>query len=74
MNKYVVTMATINKHKKVYNTLLIITYILFLPFVILEYLYVLLEKILNFISGIREKIVYGIFKILFKKDCRIEEE
>lgn len=74
MNKYVVTMATINKHKKVYNTLLIITYILFLPFVILEYLYELLEKILNFISGIREKIVYGIFKILFKKDCRIEEE
>lgn len=74
MSKYIVTMATINKHKKVYNTLLIITYIILFPFVILEYLNELLEKILNFISYLREKIVNGIFKILFKKDCRIEEE
>lgn len=74
MSKYIVTMATINKHKKVYNTLLIITYIILFPFVILEYLNELLEKILNFISYLREKIVDGIFKILFKKDCRIEEE
>lgn len=74
MSKYSVTIATINKHKKVYNTLLIITYIIFFPFVILEYLHELLEKILNFISYLREKIVDGIFKILFKKDCRIEEE
>ena len=74
MSKYIVTMATINKHKKVYNTLLIITYIILFPFVILEYLNELLEKILNFISYLREKIGDGIFKILFKKDCRIEEE
>lgn len=74
MSKYVVTIATINKHKKIYNILLIITYIIFFPFVILECLYGLLGKILNFISGIREKIIYEIFKILFKKDCRFEEE
>lgn len=74
MNKYIVTMATINKHKKVYNALLIITYIIFFPFVVLECLYDLFGKILSFISELREKIVYGLIKILFRKDCKIRSD
>lgn len=74
MKKYIVTKQTCDKHKIALKTLFFITYIIFFPFVILSYIYDLLEIILEFVTKLRNKIVYGIFKILFKKDCRIEEE
>lgn len=72
--KYIVTTKVCNSHKKVLNLLSLITYILFFPFVILSYINDFLEKILSFVTQLRDKIVYGIFKIIFKKECRIEKE
>lgn len=73
MEKYIVTKRACDKHKKALKILFFITYIIFFPFVILAYIYDSLEIVLNFIEQLRNKIVYGIFKILFKKDCRMEE-
>ena len=74
MKKYIVTKQACDKHKKTLNILFFITYIIFFPFVILAYIYNFLEIVLNFVEQLRNKIVYGIFKILFKKDCRLEME
>lgn len=74
MKKYIVTTKAYEKHKIAFSLLSITTYIIFFPFVILSYIYDFLEIILNFITDLRNKIIFGIFKILFKKDCRIEEE
>ena len=74
MKKYIVTKQTCDKHKIALNILFFITYLIFFPFVILSYIYDLLEIILEFVTNLRNKIVYGIFKILFKKDCKIKEE
>ena len=74
MKKYIVTKKACDKHKKTLKILFLITYILFFPFVILAYIYDFLEIVLNFAEQLRYKIVYGIFKILFKKDCRVETE
>lgn len=73
MKKYVVTSATRKKHKKFMTFLWVITYILFFPFVILAYINEFIEKVLDKISILRNKIVYGIVKLLFKKDCKIVE-
>ena len=72
MRKYIVTKKACDKHKIVLKILFLITYILFFPFVILAYIYDFLEIVLNFAEQLRNKIVYGIFKILFKKDCKVE--
>lgn len=72
--KYVITKETRDKHKNFINFLFIITYILFFPFVILSYINDFIEVVLNFITILRNKIVYGIVKILFKKDCKIKYE
>ena len=74
MKKYIVTKKARNKHKLALKILFFITYIIFFPFVILAYIYDFLEIVLNFAEQLRNKIVYGIFKILFKKDCRLETE
>lgn len=72
--KYAITKKVYYKHKKVLILLFLITYILFFPFKILSYVNFFLEKIVDFVIQLRNKIVYGIFKILFKKECRIEKE
>lgn len=74
MKKYVVTKQTCDKHKFALKTLFLITFIIFFPFAILSLIIDLSEKILNFVINLRNKIVYGIMKILFKKDCKIKEE
>lgn len=74
MKKYIVTKRACDKHKRALKILFFITYIIFIPFVILAYINELLEIVLNFVERLRNKIVYGIFKILFKKDCRLETE
>lgn len=74
MKEYVVTKRACDKHKKALNILFFITYVIFFPFVILAYLNDFLEIILNFIQTLRNKIVFGIFKILFRKDCRLKME
>lgn len=74
MKKYIITKQTRDKHKKALSILFFITYIIFFPFVLLSYIYDLLEIILENVTVLRNKIVYGIFKILFRKDCKLEEE
>lgn len=74
MKKYIVTHQACKKHKKALNILFFITYVIFLLFAILAYINVFLEKVLNFVQELRSKIVYGIFLILFKKDCRLKTE
>lgn len=74
MKKYIVTHQACEKHKKALNILFIITYIIFFPFAILFYINDFLEKVLNFVQQLRNNLVYGIFKILFKKDCRLKTE
>ena len=74
MKKYIVTHRACEKHKKALNILFFITYVIFFPFVILAYINDFLEKVLNFVQELRNKIVYGIFLILFKKDCRLKTE
>lgn len=74
MKKYIVTNRACEKHKKALNILFFITYVIFLPFAILAYINDFLEKVLNFVQELRNKIVYGIFLILFKKDCRLKTE
>mgnify|MGYP005767187287 CR=1 FL=1 len=74
MKKYIVTKRACDKHKKALNILFFITFIIFFPFVILAYIYDFLEIVLSFVEQLRNKIVYGIFRILFKKDCRLEME
>ena len=32
------------------------------------------DRILENVTVLRNKIVYGIFKILFRKDCKLEKE
>lgn len=74
MKKYIVTKKACDKHKRTLKILFFTTYIIFFPFVVLAYFYDFLEKVLDFIEELRNKIVYGIFKLLFKKDCKLVEE
>lgn len=74
MSKYIVTKNTEMKHKKFISFMFITTYILFLPFVILAYVNDFLETIINFVASLRNRIVYGSVKVLFRKDCRKVEE
>ena len=71
MKKYTATKKARDKHKRTLKILFFTTYIIFFPFVVLAYFYDFLEKVLDFIEELRNKIVYGIFKLLFKKDCKL---
>ena len=71
--KYVITNKVYYNHKKVLILLFLITYILFFPFKILSYVNFFIEKIGDFVIQLRNKIVYGIVEILFKKGCRCSE-
>lgn len=64
----------LNKHKKVTNTLYVITYIIFLPIVLLQVINDILESLIDKASGLREKIVYTIFKMIYKKEIIANEK
>lgn len=68
-----VTKKAVDNHKFVYNFLLTITFILFFPIVILQYLNDIFERIINIAINLRMKIVNTIFKILYKKEMRKED-
>ena len=57
-----------DKHKNTLNVLFFITYILLLPFVLLQYLSDFLDWLCNKVSWLRNDIVYTIFKIIYKKE------
>ena len=74
LKNYKVTTKAIEKHKIMWHFLWLVTYIILFPFVIIQILNEVFEVLLNFVISLREKIVYTIFKLLFKKDCIYDEE
>lgn len=68
-----VTKKAVDNHKFTYNFLLTITFILFFPIVILQYLNDIFEHIINTTINLRMKIVNAIFKILYKEEMRKED-
>lgn len=68
-----VTKKAVNNHKFTYNFLLIITFILLFPIVILQYLNDISEHIINTAINLRMKIVNTIFKMLYREEMRKED-
>lgn len=64
---------TINKHKNTYNLLMIITYIIFFPLAILQILSDIFEFIIYKGINLRESIVNTTFKILYRKEMKVNE-
>ena len=57
-----------NKHKKTQKTLWLITWIIFLPIVLLQMINDGLEFIIQKAIRLRNSIVYTTFKIIYKKE------
>jgi len=57
-----------NIHKKTQKILWFTTFIIFFPIVILQIINDFLEKVISKFIVLREKIVYTIFKIIYKKE------
>lgn len=68
-----VTKRAVDNHKFTYNILLTITFILFFPIVILQYINDIFEHIINTVINLRMKIVNTIFKMLYRKEMRIND-
>jgi hypothetical protein len=64
-----------DKHKYTLRMLFLISYILLLPFALLSYLVEFAEKLNNLCNEVnyfRSKVVYTIFKIIYKKEIIAE--
>ena len=57
-----------NKHKKTQKVLWFSTFILFFPIAIIQIINDFLEVIIKKFIVLREKIVYKIFKLIYKKE------
>lgn len=57
-----------NKHKKTQKALWFITWIIFLPIVLLQIINDGLEIIISKFAGLRIDIVYTTFKLIYKKE------
>ena len=57
-----------DKHKKLYTFFLVITFFIFSPFVLLQLLEELLEKIINFIAPLRMWIVKLLMYLVVKME------
>lgn len=66
--------SIVKKHKVVSTFLWIITYIFFLPVVVLQIINENLEFIINKFAVVRNKIVYTIFKMIYKKEIIAKEK
>lgn len=58
----------IKRHQKMFNALMIITFIPASSFALLEIVNEKMDKLLRIVSNVRENIVYTIFKIIYKKE------
>lgn len=63
----------VNKHKEVSTALWVITYIIFFPIVILQIINDGLEIIIDKSANLRSKLVYTIFKAIYKKEIIANE-
>ena len=57
-----------NKHRKTLKFLWFITWVIFLPIVIIQFLGELFDKLSSICANIRNNIVYTIFKIIYYKE------
>lgn len=62
--------SVINKHKKLVKALWFITFVLGFPFAIIQVLGELFVKVAEFGANVRCKVVYGLERILFKKELQ----
>lgn len=66
--------SIVKKHKKVSTFLWITTWIIFLPIAVLQIINESLEFIINKFAVARNKIVYSIFKMIYKKEIIAKEK
>lgn len=62
-----------DKHKKLYTFFLAITFFMFFPFVLLQLLEELLEKIINFIAPLRMKMVELLMYLVIRREKQNEK-
>lgn len=64
----------IKKHQITYNLLEIVTYVICLPFVIMQILSEVFDKICSYAAHIRYNVVNFIFYLIYKKEMDVENE
>ena len=74
LKNYRISKKARDNHKGVYNTLMIITFILLIPFAILDKIGELLETIVQIVAGARQTLVNNIFKLMYKNECNYYED
>ena len=60
----------LEKHEKLEKSLWFISFILLFPFAITQFLAIFFEKISEFGTVLRDKIVYGLLRIILKKELQ----
>lgn len=60
----------LEKHQKLESALWFLSFILLFPFAIIQFLAILFEKIAEFGTTLRDKMVYGLLRIILKKELQ----
>lgn len=74
LNDLPIRTRIVNKHKKVWTALWVITFIIFSPFALLQVINEMVEKLINKVAVLRNKLVYTIFKLIYKKEIIANEK
>ena len=74
LNDLPIRTRIVNKHKKVSTALWVITFIIFSPFALLQVINEMVEKLINKVAVLRNKLVYTIFKLIYKKEIIANEK
>ena len=68
-----ITVKNLKAHKKMYNFLCFITYIILLPVALLGIIHELMENFLNNVAGKRMNLVDRLFKMIYWNELRVKE-
>ena len=60
----------LERHQKLESALWFLSFILLFPFAIIQFLAIFFEKISEFGTALRDKIVYGLLRIILKKELQ----
>ena len=69
-----ITVKNLKAHKKMYNFLCFITYIILLPVALLGIIHELMENFLNNVAGKRMNLVNRLFKMIYWNELRVKEQ
>lgn len=69
-----ITVKNLKAHKKIYNFLCFITYIILLPIALLGIIHELMENFLNNVAGKRMNLVDRLFKMIYWNELRVKEQ